>query len=140
MTDVEAASRRFVQDVWNAGREESAYELIADECPGMGGSGPQAMLAWHHDRRSAFPDLRYKIVDLIVSADRAALHWRAAGTQLGQFGPVPPTGQVVSYSGATFLRFDTGGKIVDVWSVNELFQVLQQLGVEMVAPAKSDWQ
>jgi steroid delta-isomerase-like uncharacterized protein len=132
--DVEAAARRFVADVWNSEREESAYELIADECPGLGGTGPAATLAWHRDRRSAFPDLRYKIVDLIVSGDRAALHWRAAGTQRGQFGPVPPTGQVVSYSGATFLRFDTDGKIIDVWSVNELFQVLQQLGVEMLPP------
>ena len=38
------------------------------------------------------------------------MHWRAAGTQLGQFGPVPPTGTVVSYSGATFLRFDADGQ------------------------------
>lgn len=132
---METATRRFVADVWNGGREESAYELIAADCPGMGGTGPDATLAWHRDRRSTFPDLRYKIVDLIVSGDRAALHWRAAGTQLGQFGPVPPTGQVVSYSGATFLRFDADGKIIDVWSVNELFQLLQQLGVEILPPA-----
>ncbi|MFD0786058.1 ester cyclase, partial [Micromonospora azadirachtae] len=59
---------------------------------------------------------------------------RAAGTQVGPFGPVPPTGRVVSYSGATFLRFDASGRIADVWSVNELFQVLQQLGVEMIPP------
>lgn len=134
MTDVEAAARRFIADVWNATREETAYELVAEDCPGLGGTGPAAMLAWHRDRRAAFPDLRYKIVDVVASGDRVALHWRAAGTQAGQFGPVPPTGQVVSYSGATFLRFDDNGRIVDVWSVNELFQVLQQLGVEMIPP------
>jgi steroid delta-isomerase-like uncharacterized protein len=133
--DVETATRRFVTDVWNGKREESVHELIAEDCPGPGGSGPDATLAWHRDRRASFPDLRYKIVDLIVSGDRAALHWRAAGTQLGQFGSVPPTGQVVSYSGATFLRFDPDGKIIDVWSVNELFQLLQQLGVEVLPPA-----
>jgi predicted ester cyclase len=135
VVDIESAARRFVADVWNAGREATAHELIGDECPGLGGVGPEATLAWHRERRAAFPDLRYKIVDLIVSADRAALHWRAAGTHAGQFGPVAPTGQVVSYSGATFLRFDTDGKIIDVWSVNELFQLLQQLGVEMLPPA-----
>ena len=37
MTDVEAVARRFVADVWNARREESAYELVAPECPGLGG-------------------------------------------------------------------------------------------------------
>ncbi|MEU7616737.1 ester cyclase [Micromonospora rifamycinica] len=134
MIDVAAVARRFVADVWNAGREESAYELVAEECPGLGGTGPAAVLAWHRDRRAAFPDLRYKLVDVVAAGDRVALRWRAAGTQAGQFGPVPPTGQVVSYSGATFLRFDAGGRIVDVWSVNELFQLLQQLGVEMLPP------
>ncbi|MET8528874.1 ester cyclase [Micromonospora sp. NPDC005172] len=135
MTDVETAARRFIADVWNARREESAYELIAGACPGLGGTGPDAMLAWHRERRAAFPDLRYKIVDVVAAAGRVAVHWRAAGTHAGQFGPVPPTGQVVSYSGATFLRFDTDGRIVEVWSCNELLQLLQQLGVEMVPPA-----
>ncbi|WP_329015027.1 ester cyclase [Micromonospora rifamycinica] len=134
MIDVAAVARRFVADVWNAGREESAYELVAEECPGLGGTGPAAVLAWHRDRRAAFPDLRYKLVDVVAAGDRVALRWRAAGTQAGQFGPVPPTGQVVSYSGATFLRFDAAGRIVDAWSVNELFQLLQQLGVEMLPP------
>ncbi|WP_089009773.1 ester cyclase [Micromonospora viridifaciens] len=134
MTDVEAAARRFIADVWNATREETAYELVAEDCPGLGGTGPAATLAWHRDRRAAFPDLRYKIVDVVASGDRVAVHWRAAGTQAGQFGPVPPTGRVVSYSGATFLRFDHSGRIADVWSVNELFQVLQQLGVEIFPP------
>ncbi|MGK5443087.1 ester cyclase [Micromonospora sp. URMC 105] len=135
MTDLEAVARRFVADVWNAGREESAYELVGAACPGLGGAGPEAALAWHRDRRAAFPDLRYKIVDVVAAGDRVAVRWRAAGTQAGQFGPVPPTGQVVSYSGATFLRFDGAGRIVDVWSVNELFQLLQQLGVEILPPA-----
>ncbi|MEH0937127.1 ester cyclase [Micromonospora psammae] len=134
MTDVEAAARRFVADVWNGRREESAYELVGEECPGLGGTGPEATLAWHRDRRAAFPDLRYKLVDVVAAGDRVALRWRAAGTQIGRFGPVPPTGQVVSYSGATFLRFDGRGRIVDVWSANELFQLLQQLGVELLPP------
>ena len=126
--------RRFVADVWNAGHEQSAYELVAPACPGLGGTGPDAVLAWHRERRASFPDLRYKVTDLVVAGPRAAVRWRAAGTQTGQFGPVPPTGRVVSYSGATFLRFDADGRIADAWSVNELFQVLQQLGVEMLPP------
>ncbi|MEV0327765.1 ester cyclase [Micromonospora echinospora] len=134
MTDLEALARRLVTDVWNGGREETAYDLIAPECPGLGGTGPAATLAWHRDRRAAFPDLRYKIVDVAAGGDRVAVRWRAAGTQTGQFGPVPPTGQVVSYSGASFLRFDPYGRIVDVWSVNELFQLLLQLGVEVLPP------
>ncbi|WP_433344777.1 ester cyclase [Micromonospora sp. CA-111912] len=134
MNDVEAAARRFIADVWNGRREESVYELVAAECPGLGGTGPEAALAWHRERRAAFPDLRYKTVDVVASEERVAVHWRAAGTQAGAFGPVPPTGQVVSFSGASFLRFDPAGRIADVWHCTELFQLLQQLGVEVLPP------
>jgi hypothetical protein len=134
VADLGGAARRFVADVWNGAREESAHELIAPSCPGLNGEGPEAVIAWHRDRRASFPDIRYKIVDIAVGDDRVALRWRAAGTQAGEFGPVAPTGRTVSYSGATFLRFDADGRIADVWSVNELFQVLQQLGVQFTPP------
>ena len=137
MRDPRVAARRLVLEVWNGEREESAHELIADVCPGLDGRGPDAVLAWHRDRRASFPDLRYHVVDVVVDADRAAVRWRATGTQRGQFGPVPATGRPVDYSGATFLRFDDAGRIADVWSVNELFQVLEQLGVRF-APPDSD--
>jgi steroid delta-isomerase-like uncharacterized protein len=134
MADIEQAARRLVADVWNGKHEDSAYELIAADCPGRDGPGPEGTLAWHRERRASFPDLRYRIVDLVVDGDRAALRWRAVGTHAGQFGPLPPSGQMVNYSGATFLRFDAEGRIADVWSVNELFDVLEQLGVQFTPP------
>jgi predicted ester cyclase len=134
MGDNAAAARRFVEDVWNGAREDSAHELIAPGCPGLDGTGPDAVLAWHRDRRASFPDQHYEIVDLVADGDLVALRWQGSGTQHGRFGPVPPTGRRVAYAGATFLTFDAAGRIADVWSVNELFQVLQQLGVTVTPP------
>lgn len=129
------AARRFVADVWNGGREESVYELVADDCPGALGDGPDGVLTFHRDRRTSFPDQRYEIVDLVAAGDAVALRWHGTGTQQGEFGPVPPTGRSVDYNGATFLTFNATGKICRIWSVNELFQVLQQLGVTVTPPA-----
>lgn len=120
-----ALVRRFVADVWNGARPESAYELVADA---------DGTLAWHADRRASFPDLHYEIVDIVASDRSAAFRWHATGTQSGQFGPVPPTNRSVDYNGATFLTFGDDGRIVGVWSVNELFQVLQQLRAEVSVP------
>ena len=97
--------RRFVTDVWNAGHEATAYDVVAADCPGLGVSGPEGTLAWHRERRVAFPDLRYKLVDVVVAGDRAAVHWRAAGTQLGQFGPVPPTGKAIASDYVYVMQF-----------------------------------
>jgi len=134
---LEAAVRRLVADVWNGERDESAHDLVAPECPGVFGTGPAGMLAWHHDRRTSFSDLRYEVVEIVCGDDRAALHWRARGTQNGQFGPIPATGRPVDYHGASFFAFDGQARIREVWSVNELFQVLQQLGVTITPPEAS---
>lgn len=130
MPDLRELTTRLIDDVWNAARDESAYELVDARYDG----GPEGFLAWHRDRRSSFPDQRYEIEQLVVDGDTVAVRWRGRGTQTGRFGPVPPTGRTVDYEGATFLRFDDG-KVVAVWSVNELFTVLRQLGVEVTPPA-----
>jgi predicted ester cyclase len=125
--------RRFVADVWNGERPQTAYDVIGPDLPGLDGVGPEATLAWHADRRDSFPDLVYEIDDLLVEGEQVAFRWEAAGTQGGTFGPVPATGRPVRYRGATFCRV-VDGKVVDVSSVNDLFGLLQQLGIEVSPP------
>jgi predicted ester cyclase len=137
MTDVRDVVERLVRDVWNGHAVQAVEELVD---PGHAGpeaaavaDGAQQVLAWHLERRRSFPDLTYEIVDLLVDGDRAALRWRARGTQGGPYGPVPPTGRSAEWEGATFLRI-RAGKVVETWSVNEMFQLVQQLGARVVPP------
>ena len=125
--------RRFVADVWNDERPQTAYDVVGPDLPGLDGAGPEATLAWHADRRTSFPDLVYEIADLVADGDQVAFRWEAAGTQRGAFGPVPATGRTVRYRGATFCRV-VDGLVVEVSSVNDLFGLLQQLGVEVSPP------
>ena len=64
----EHAVRRLVDRVWNDLDAAAAHELIAPECPGLDGTGPEAVLDWHDDRRSAFPDLRYEVDDVVAGS------------------------------------------------------------------------
>jgi steroid delta-isomerase-like uncharacterized protein len=128
-----AVVERLVDDVWNASRPQTAYEVIGPELPGLEGVGPAATLAWHDDRRQAFPDLVYTVTTLVADGEQVALAWEANGTQRGAFGPVPATGKAVTYRGATFCRV-VDGLIVELASVNDLFGLLQQLGVEVTPP------
>jgi predicted ester cyclase len=128
--------RRLVAEIWN-GDSDSAAELVHADCPGLDGTGPDAVVAWHHDRRTSFPDLRYDVVDVVVEGDRAVLRWRAEGHQEGPFGPVPATGRPVAYDGATFVTV-RDGLVADVWSVNDLFGLVTQLGATVVPPAPGE--
>jgi predicted ester cyclase len=129
-----AVATRLVDRVWNALDEAAAAELVAPHFVGDDGrKGPAGVLEWHRERRRSFPDLRYEIVTVVADDERAAVRWRASGHQSGPFGPVQPTGREVRYQGVTVLRVESG-QIVELWSVNELFQLLQQLGADLVPP------
>jgi predicted ester cyclase len=133
----EHAVRRLVERVWNDLDAAAAHELIAPECPGMDGEGPDAVLDWHDDRRAAFPDLAYVVDEVVAGSGHAAFRWTATGTQEGPYGPLPPTGRSATWPGATFVRFDAKGRICGVWSVNDLFGLVQQLGATVEPPTSA---
>jgi predicted ester cyclase len=123
----------LVRDVWNDGHPDTAFEIIHPDLPGMNGTGAEATLAWHLDRRAAFSDLRYRILTMVESGRSAAFRWLAKGTHTGDFGPISATGLNVDYQGATFICVETG-LITELWSVNDLFGLVQSLGATLVPP------
>ena len=131
---ITAMAKRLVDEVWNSLDESAAADLVAADFVGDDGrSGPAGVLEWHRERRAAFADLRYEVVTVVADDERAAIRWQASGHQSGPFGPVRATGNPVTYQGVTLFRV-AEGKIVELWSVNELFQLLQQLGADLVPP------
>jgi steroid delta-isomerase-like uncharacterized protein len=80
--------------------------------------------------RMAYPDLHYTIDELIAAeGDRVVARYTMRGTDKG--GSValgtPPTGKQVEMSVFTIHRF-AGGKIVEEWSLTDMYSVMQQLG------------
>jgi predicted ester cyclase len=66
------------------------------------------------DLLTAFPDLRFTVEDQIVAGNKVATRWTAEGTISGAFGPIPPTGRRVRFSGLILDRVDAG-KVVERW-------------------------
>ena len=100
----EHAVRRLVEHVWNDLDAAAAHELIAPECPGLDGTGPEAVLDWHDDRRSSFPDLSYVVDDVVAGSGHAAFRWTASSA--GD-----------TWTGATFVDFDAKGQIAEAWNL-----------------------
>src|SRR6186997_3403300 len=124
--DVSRIAEMLVHDVWNDHRRETAHEIVHSDLPGLNGRGPEPTIDWHADRRRSFSDLAYEIVEMVTQGERVAMHWRAHGHQDGPFGPIQATGKAVTYDGVTFLTI-AGGLVVEVWSTNDLFGLVQQL-------------
>ena len=131
---------RFVSELWNERRWDVAEELFErdwDNGPQLP-PGPIGVRAWHESTAETFPDLRYELIRIVCDdSGQAAFRWKATGTHMGGFGPVGPTGRVIEYEGAHFISV-RAGKIIDLWSVNDTFGNLQQMGVAFVPPSSPE--
>ena len=115
----EAIVRRFFEELWNEGDLRVADELVAaDHVHDVGGEelrGPDGVKGAVTWLRTAFPDLRFEIDDLITDGDDVALRWTASGTHLGPFEDLQPTGRRVQWKGSDWFRLH-GGRIIEVWA------------------------
>jgi predicted ester cyclase len=88
--------------------------------------------------RTAFPDMKLKIEDIIQEGDTVVVHWTFNGTHKGEaagypfgpvgLGPVKPTGKPVHVSGFTKMKI-ANGKVVSSAGENSGMQALQQVGL-----------
>ena len=84
----------------------------------------RTVTAW----RSAFPDLRFTLEDLLVEGDKVVARWTCRGTHHGVFRGMAPTGKRVTFTGMTLSRM-AQGKIVEQWTVEDGVSLYQQLGI-----------
>ena len=124
---------RFVKRLVNAYNQRSLDDfdnlmtddvvLVRDEEKAHGRDEFKAVL---RRLQRAFPDIQYRIDDVIVAGDRIALRWEARGTHRDEYLGVPATGRPMSYTGVTIyeLRDD---RICRVWVAADLLSLLRRL-------------
>ncbi len=124
--------RRLMMDDLSQGNEAVADEIIAVDFldhtnpPGMqhGIDGHKAIVRLF---RGVFPDMEWRIDDLIAEGDRVVARTTMRGTQRGDFFGIPPTGRRVEMSGIHILRI-ANGKIAEHWGSNDDLGLMRQLG------------
>lgn len=135
-------TRRFSAEVWGEGNAALADELIApdlvehtpfpSQTPGL--EGHKQVLAMF---RSAFPDLKVTVDDVIAEGDLTYLSWHGDGTHTGQLMNILATGKPVHVTGMDILRLENG-KIKERWAEISALQLMQQLGVIPAPPPPSE--
>jgi predicted ester cyclase len=66
---------------------------------------------------------------MIGEGDRVAVHLRISGTQLGAWGPVPPTGRRLEFEEMLILTFDDDGRVAHQRGIPDNLLGLRQCGV-----------
>ena len=74
-----------------------------------------------------FPDLQFRVEDVVAEGDRVAVRTTGTGTQAGEFVGVPATNRPVTFQTIDIHRV-AGDRIVETWHVEDWLSVLFQLG------------
>jgi steroid delta-isomerase-like uncharacterized protein len=129
-TENKEIARRFIEECWNNGDTAAMRDLIADKCRYHDPAFPGVENIEQHITacRSAFPDLRFTIEDMIGERNEVVVHWTAHGTHKGPFLGMPPTNRQCTVSGTSISRME-GGKIVEQWADWNVMTLMEQLGV-----------
>jgi len=111
--------RRSFEELWNKSNLSLADELFAANYAhhdpstpdvGRGPEGEKKRVAY----RTAFPDFRLTIEDVIAEGQTVMARWSCRGTHKGDLSGIAPTGKQITISGVSIARF-TKGKMVEGW-------------------------
>ena len=78
--------------------------------------------------RKAFPDVKYKIEDMIAEGNNVAIRYSIIGTHKGEFKGIPPANKPIELTSLCIFRI-ADGKVAEQWVENNSLVFLQKLGV-----------
>ena len=123
--------RRFYKEVygdWNMAlvNDVVSPQFTSHDWPKNSPRGPQGFTNFYSAIRSAVPDARYEVDDLIAESDKVVVRWRLLGTHKGDFRGIAPTGQSIVLKGIAIYRVENG-KLMERWVVTDLHGLLEEM-------------
>ena len=132
--------RRLFEEVWNKGYLPVADQLFAqnyshhDSSTPEFGRGPESEKKRATLCRTAFPDVRLTIEDIISEGETVTARWSCKGTHQGDLNGIAATGKQFVISGISVARF-TNGKMIEGWVNCDAPGILGEQGLPRVRPA-----
>ena len=115
------AMLRRLLDALNTGDMDVVGELFTPELAEQAKKGFTAY-------RSAFPDWREEIVEVVAEEDTVAARLKCSGTHRGEMMGIAPTGRHMEVDEVYFLRVQEG-KFVEFWGLEDNLTRMRQIGL-----------
>lgn len=131
--DAKAVIRRWNDEGWSQGNYDLAHEIIAPVMTvhGAGGQsvgmGPEGLIDLIKTWRTAFPDGKMTVDDIIVEGDLVGIRNTWHGTQTESFYGIPPSGKEVHVTSVGLDRVKDG-QVVEGWGELDMVGMMQQVG------------
>jgi steroid delta-isomerase-like uncharacterized protein len=126
--------QRVFNEILNEGRLEVADEIVAPDFRLHSPTrpepfeGPDGFKQFVTDLRDGFPDLSVTIDQIIAEGDVVSIRSHVAGTHLGTYRGIPPTGRRIAQTQLHMFRV-ADGQIQETWQEIDGLGIMQQLGI-----------
>jgi steroid delta-isomerase-like uncharacterized protein len=124
-----AVLRRVVEEVVNGGNLAPVDALYSPNYVqrtfGMDLEAEKATLAM---QRTAFPDGRLTVHEMVAEGDKVAWRGTMTGTHRGEMMGIPATGKSVAFAIHSVTRF-AAGRIAENWAHSDQLGLMQQMGL-----------
>jgi steroid delta-isomerase-like uncharacterized protein len=126
--------RRWFDEVWNQGREDTIDELLAATAiaHGLGEgdqpvTGPAQLKPFVRNLRGAIPDIHITIEQIVAEDDWVSCRIAVTGTHTGAGLGVAATGRKIAIGGIVLARV-RNGQIAGGWNSWDQLGLLRQIG------------
>jgi steroid delta-isomerase-like uncharacterized protein len=129
-TNKQTATRLY--ELLNSGQAEAAGDLMIedyvehDPLPGQGDGREGAVTRFTMITSGLAPT--FTVEDVVAEDDRVVVRWTQAGTHVGEFLGIPPTGRTFTIPGIDIYRVSES-KLAEHWHVIDQLAMLGQLGL-----------
>ncbi len=110
------------QELLNKGNLDYADQVFSAEY--ANGNGPEMIKKFVGELRSAFPDLKVSIGQVLIDGNKVAWQRTHTGTHQGKFLGFEPTGMNTTWTTMIITEYDENGKIHKEWGTNDMVEQL----------------
>lgn len=127
-----AVVRRFVEEIFEAGRVEAIDELVAPDFVshtfGITEDGPRALAAATEKIHRSLTDVEFEIYEMVAEHDLVAVRLTSSAEPTGPFmGVADAAGKRYTVDEMHLFRI-AEGRIVEHWHTHDALGILRQLG------------
>jgi steroid delta-isomerase-like uncharacterized protein len=126
-----AIARAFFEQVLSQGQLDHYADSHASDFVAHGDGHDYTLaedMAAAKEERTALPDMRVKVNEVVAERDLVSVFWTASGTNTHEGMGFPATGKHITVNGMTLFRVQNG-KIVEEWSVFDMLSAMRQAGL-----------
>ena len=131
--EIRQIAKDFFEEIWNQGDESAIDKFISENTVGNDpqfGTGRESFRTKWREWQLAFPDIHFRIDDVIVEGNQVVTKWHLTGTQTGPLEGLPPSNKKVSVDGVSIDQVE-GGQVVSGFDAWDSLNFRKQLGLPL---------